>query len=434
MNDNFKCLIIMHNPIGNQTGNGKTVKSIVSRFDANDIAQIYMTGQKVDSDFCGSCVQISEKNQFLFCLKKIKTNIVCSNTRKSEQSNYISTNKMKRICSSLSRSGIVLYLRNLFWKSNRWKSRELLEFVDDFNPDIIFIVPGYISGLMDCAIYFSKKYNIPMVSFVTDDYYSSKNKYGLNIIKNYVYSRLRHKYCELLDVSKYDYIIGDNMRKLYCDEFKKQFGVIMNCVPSLQIQGKNFQNNKFVYIGSLGLGRDEQLLKIAKAIDEINKKMNGICMEIYTPDSVEDEVINKFKTVKSCAFCGSVHGEKLIEVINNAEYLILTESFDEKYKIILETAMSTKVPEYLSSGRTIFCYGPAYSGSIEYIFNNKLGYCVTVPQFDVLCSSIESIVGDKRNNQIYITKSLEQYRKYHSIDVVSSSFKQKMHELVESNG
>lgn len=53
------------------------------------------------------------------------------------------------------------------------------------------------------------------------------------------------------------------------------------------------------------------------------------------------------------------------------------ESFDEEEIEYFKFSMSTKIPEYLSVGRPIFCYGPDEIATVAYLAEKKVGIVAT---------------------------------------------------------
>ena len=52
---------------------------------------------------------------------------------------------------------ILFWMQNLLWAFGRWKSQELIDFIDDFKPDIIF-QPVYFSTFLNDIVNFIKKH------------------------------------------------------------------------------------------------------------------------------------------------------------------------------------------------------------------------------------------------------------------------------------
>lgn len=61
--------------------------------------------------------------------------------------------------------------RAIIWKIGRWKSKEFIDFIDDFNPDLLFIPVYYSHYIHDINFFIKDRLKIPAVGYVSDDVY-----------------------------------------------------------------------------------------------------------------------------------------------------------------------------------------------------------------------------------------------------------------------
>ena len=71
-------------------------------------------------------------------------------------------------------AGILSFVRELVWKFGKWKTKELDEFIENVNADVLFmpIYPTVYMGRLQK--YVMKKTGKPVVSYIADDNYSYK--------------------------------------------------------------------------------------------------------------------------------------------------------------------------------------------------------------------------------------------------------------------
>lgn len=77
------------------------------------------------------------------------------------------------------KNSINYLLRGLIWNRKNWLTKDLIDWVDDFNPELIFISFSDDFFILQIGLFFARKYNIPIISTISDDYYFN-NKFSLN--------------------------------------------------------------------------------------------------------------------------------------------------------------------------------------------------------------------------------------------------------------
>lgn len=427
-----KCLVIMHNQLNNKTNNGKTVLSILSKIPRKDIGLLYLTKTENNEDKIKRSFYLSEKEQLLkfFNYYKLKNKIKEKKIKNSEKEQKNKLTFLRIFLDKISRSGIVLVIRNFLWADNRWWKPELDEWIKEFSPTMIFIVPGYIEGVMDCALYYSDKLNIPIVSFVTDDYFTKiKSK---NILKNYIYKRLYKKYKKLSEKSKLHYVIGEKMAMKYNKFFYCNNIPIMNNVK-LKEKTRSFEiqaSPKFIFTGNIGIGRLKQLLRLGREIEKMNLKYSiSSYLDIYTPEKISNKELKEIEKCKFCNYKGSIYGKELEKVVRSSDILVHAESFEKKYKNLLETALSTKIPEYMNSGKQILILGPKYSESVDYIFRNNAGYCITTEKEDIT-RDLYKMISNKKERIKNIENAFMCVEKNHSVEKRAKEIKTAFFDLI----
>ena len=97
--------------------------------------------------------------------------------------------------------------------SNCWKPQEFDQFIDDFNPDIVFgTLPDgpLISNLM---LYVKKRKNIPLITYPWDDYYSLRHT---NISPIFWIRKVmqRHYLSKTAKQSDFLYVISNLMKEI----------------------------------------------------------------------------------------------------------------------------------------------------------------------------------------------------------------------------
>ncbi len=359
----MKILVISHNSFSKLGNNGKTYESIFSKIKKENISQLYFSqNESPDFDFCDNYFKITDLdviNSLVKCHSKCGGIVRNDNTETSTHLDLKTFNKFKQ------KSKYLTLARDMLWKFNSWKTKDLNIWLKEFNPDIIFFVGGFSGFSYNIACYVSKLLDKPLVTYFTDDYILyPKNRNFLDRIQRI---KMKRVYKNIINKSSKLFVIGDLMANDYTNHFSKQFYPIMNSVPiEPYIDYKKREKITISYFGGLHLERWKMIVRIAQLLDD-NTNIN-----VFTIAKPSDEIINEFNRV-GIVYCGSVKGDDLKKSMINSDILLHVESDDLYYKSLTRLSVSTKIPEYLMSGRLVLGYGPEEVASMKLLSDNNIG-------------------------------------------------------------
>lgn len=428
----MKCMIITHLPMSYKSNTGKTLASMFSCWSRDDLSQIYINDVSRDYELCSSFFLIDEKKMLK---KTISLNVTIGEEMFMDSQSFTVAPTLKmnsNIKFIISRMNVILLWRNFAWCNKKWKSNELDSWVKKNKPDVIFLIPGYIMGLVDCALYIAEKYNLPVATFVMDDYFIRET--SINPFANMLNALLNKKYRELIEKADLHYVIGEKMADAYNREFSCKHIPIMNWVDTNKIYSKKVMVGKCVrlaYFGGLGIGRFASICQIAEVVGDLNLSGRRVFFELYTKNLTESE-IKRFESNEGCRYRGYVIGSKLDKAMDETDILVHIESFSRRYKKILSTAVSTKIPEYMNSGRFIFVYGPEYSESIRIIQQNNCGIGVTQKDNESIKYAINRIINDKDLYYEYVRNAKQFAKEKFSVYKNSRRLKKQIYHMKET--
>lgn len=255
------------------------------------------------------------------------------------------------------------------------RNKELDLFIKEFKPDFIYCNASSPRMFRLCEQY-SKKLNVPFVPHIMDDWpYVLGTSTKLSKPLNRYYKR---HLSSLFSRCHVVFCISEYM----CEEYRKRYGnfnfiSLMHSVNEIKSEdnSQNSEEKIIIYAGSLYLERNETIMKLAGALTEL--KLEGYVIEVYAPQEQWDELKEKFAAFPIIRYGGFVSQDVLEKRIAAAWALTLVESLDEEMLDYTRFSMSTKVPEYLASGKPILVIGHGLQGSIKYIKDNKAGYVAT---------------------------------------------------------
>ena len=373
----MKVLIMSHNPITDYNSMGKTFLGLFSEFSQDELCQFYIYPTIPNIKCCKSYYRITDKEALRSIIKRknvgrqiLDKEIVPQNTL------FENKNSSKMYKSKESHTEIKILIRDIIWKFSAFKSKKFLNWLLKEKPDVIFAAPGPSGFFYNLILYTAKKLNIPIVTYVCDDFYfCNKNKKG--IIKKIYAHHIRKKIKTLIKSSNYVITISNELAKDYTAEF--------NCKCATIFTGSALKNCAILhntektvsYFGNLQLGRYKSLADVAKTIDLYNlKNKENFVLNIYTADK-SPQISLAFNGISCARFCGFLSADKMYAEMKKASVLLHIESFESEYTERIKYSISTKIADSLASGVCLLGYGPAGIASIEYLQKNNCAFVAT---------------------------------------------------------
>ena len=339
---------------------GITLQSIWSEWDADCLLEIYSDPMVMDESnhkFKSYC--ISPNNVIRLArgrvAQSINSNIKATNTQQR------SNNKIK----SYLRQFAVCELDSLAVKLDE----STLEAIRVFQPQAIYTLGASVS-ILRLVNKLSVQLNIPVIMHFMDNW-AEHIQWEDNPLLSLYKSSLKKKMLACIKRCKLVVTISSSMAEAYHKKFQKETLVLMNTVDISRFKGLTSKDTgviHFVYAGGLHLDRWKALREIALSIQQTNGK--GI-LDIFTSKDNIELYRSGFETLP-VAFYEAVPHERIDEVYQKADVLVHTEIESENLKGFFKYSISTKIPEYLATGKPILFYGPRDMKLFEYLLQNQV--------------------------------------------------------------
>lgn len=408
----MKVLIISHNCIDTCNNMGKTLLSLFQTFKKEELCQLYIYPSLPNVDVCNSYYRITDmdvlKSYFKF---KVSGKII--NKEKINNDNKLFENeKIKHMYRKNDKKTFLKKtFRDFIWRTSNWFNEDIKKWLKQEKPTHIFVAPGEKNFFYNIAFKCSKYLNIPIITYICDDYYFIEQK--KNLLDKLYQNKLKRNIEKLINQSSEIITICDELSQIYGERFEKKFNTIMtgiNLKDKIQNNKKSDINN-LSYFGNISKKRYLNIYNIGKAIDNINKKYGkNIKIKVYT-DNTDSDIIELLKGIKSIEYKDFVSGNEYCNALNEADAFIHTESFDKEYSNMVKYSISTKIPECLNSGKLLLAYGPSNVASISYLENNKCAFVIT--EKDNLEEKLGEILMNQKLRQQIIDKEIAIGRKNH---------------------
>ena len=411
----------------------RTLPELFSCWDSERIAQIYTRAGVPSNSVCYRYFRIDENS----VMKSILKRRTVTGSRVYNQGE-ISADEQARLDAENARytvahrrhSWLLTLCREAVWRLGKWKTKELDAFVEEFDPDVLF-VPVYPFYYMErIQTYLIKKYRKPVVCFLADDNYTylpcGRNFFAYLhrfMLRGYV--RRLMKYCDEL------FVMTPKAKEEYDGIFRLDSKLLTKAIDfsDLTFSPKSVSDTiKMVYTGKLVIGRDKALAEIAKAVGNINRDKIRIELDIYAPDKPVGKAAEAF-SVPGCRLCDAVTKDKVADIQNNADIVIFAESLDKKYVNAARLSFSTKLTDYFSSGRCIFALGSKDIAPVDYLIKEDAAVVVTdykdiEAKLQMLCDNPELVAQ-------YGKKAFDCGKRNHDRENVYKLFKQTICKTVE---
>lgn len=433
-----RVLVISHNPFSNMQNNGKTLEALLERVPRDNLAQIYLTRDDPDFDFCRRYYRIFDievlKNVLGApapgCEVKQEEYQPVGEALNAEQSNKL-YNFVRNLF--IKRVPAAICLRNLLWGLDRWKTDRLISWLDSFSPDIVFFQSSNCTFAFDLVEWVCERYKIPMIMETTDDYVTEKLTldpfFWIDI------KRMQGRYRRAANYARCVFAIGDKMAEEYSARFGGRYKVAMNSVP---ISGQMTQWNglpdapgrkrKILFAGNLGLNRWKVIEKIGQACELLARDPNPIDagVEICSLVPPNKKILRRLTIPNRMKYIGALGGEQLAAARESSDLLLHVESFDRQNKFITRLSVSTKIPEYMASGRCILAVGPPDVASIEYVKKSGAGVVSSSLSAEDIANTLRSILSDGEARRRCVATAWKTAASRHNRDEISREVEKEL--------
>lgn len=277
---------------------------------------------------------------------------------------------------------LLFWARDLIWKIGRWESKELVEFVDTFDPDVLFLPVYYSNYLCDIDSWAIGHCDIPVFTHISDDIYSLRQ---INISPLFWIDRVmkRHKIKKVVNQSNCLYVISEIQRS----DYQMAFSTPVKVIKKGFVFGEDYlgwegrpRPIKLLYAGNIGTGRWRSLADITSLVSSLNNKEIRVTFDVYTPTPIDGQMKNAFEGKTGVSIHGPISAGEVVALQRAADVLIHVESFKTSEKLAVRQSLSTKIPDCLKLGKCILAYGPEDVASIDYLVQSNSAVVATDAQ------------------------------------------------------
>lgn len=301
-------------------------------------------------------------------------------------------------------------LRGILWRKMFWCTDKLNQWLDEFKPECVFLAFSDDYFIPQIAMYVAKRYNIPIVSCIGDDYYFNEEQSF-----NPVYCLYKKTYKRLIDkVLAWPgsaIYISDKIR----DKYNSEFGIdgktvyLTSTVQRKPFSVINKEKPVITYFGNIGMGRNNSLNDIGYALGRINPQY---ILEVYSNEK-DEQVYSVFKDNPNVKYMGSVPYAQVQKRMAESDITVIVEGFAEEDINLSRYSLSTKAADALASGAAILTYGSLESGIVEYMKSTNAAMVCT--EQAKLVEDIKRLIADVELQKEYYDQAIVMTKKHHNL-------------------
>ena len=261
----MKVLIIGHLPVATQNNMGITFLSLFSRFQRQELCQLYIYPAYPDVDRCASFYRVTDK-EVLSSLPKfgrpggpVDPSLITPSQglyEVAEDEGFYRNRKNK--------SALRRLLRDAMWSLSRWYGPRLKQWLREQKPDCIFIAPGVAKFIYNMTLKIAKKEGIPIITYICDEYYFVSRPREL--MDRLRLKLLQRKIKKLVTASSHLVVICDELKKAYEEGFGVKATTLMTGTTTPIAKGLKSRDDptSICYVGNIRCNRYLSLAQIGQ--------------------------------------------------------------------------------------------------------------------------------------------------------------------------
>lgn len=370
---NYPKILIVSRLCWDDNSVSNTLTNLFEDYDNNSIARICIETQFPNTKCCKLFYHISE----ISLVKKLwrwnlKTGRVLHTDGTAKERNETVDQLAKEEQSVMNfvrrhRSMFFNVLRDLLWGLNGWKSKELDDFVKDFDPDVVWLDGSPLILMNRENNYILSVANKPAVTFLMDDVYSYESCTSLagRIYRFF----LRKQVAKTVSQCSHVFVSSLKMKKEYDEAFGIGSTFITKSFDTSLLRTNVETIHKplrMVYLGNLLIGRLDSLIAIAECLKEINKEKQRVVLSVFSNTLISDKQRQRLLIDDGVSLLPPVPYSDVPGIVAGSDVQVFTESMDSKNMSVARLSFSTKIVDYLKSGKCILAVGSDTVAPIEY--------------------------------------------------------------------
>ena len=394
-----------------------TWETLLEGYPSEKLANICIRDEQPDSNVCARYFRISENRIIKSIINpSMKTGVEVTQKEQLNDRDLIEHNQRYQFMRKHRRFSMLM-LRELVWKLRKWKTKELNEFLDDFKPDIILhSMEGYIH-LNRIIQYTIQRTRAKVIGYFWDDNFTYKQS---NKIGHKVYRYFQRKSLNDLVRNTDGFFAISAMTKEEADCFWGIRSVVLTKPfyhHSDEITEEMGNPISMIYTGNLLIGRAHSLKRLVEVVKkEFNSKFK---IEVYTNMALVDELKN-LSDNRICTIHLPVSQNEVLKLQRRADVVLFLEDIDGADALVPRLSFSTKITDYLSSGKCILAIGNKDTAPMQYFRENQSALIASSDEEIKMC--LEKLLNSEEEIKEITKNAATCAKKWHDPEKVKDTF------------
>lgn len=416
----------------NKRSPSRAFEAYFHNWEKENCAQIFSDSKKPCKGHCGKLYQITDYSMLRRWFKKNTDagKAYCYEELPDEWESVapdVDSDAAKRAYKiGRKHTALTHILRGILWKKKYWFTKELCTWLDEFAPECVFLSFSNDYFILRIAYCIARKYNVPIVSSIGDDYYFD-TRFSINPfywIYKCTYKALVRKVLQWKGSAIY---ISDKIR----DKYNSAFGLDGETVYlTSTVKRKNYapinkEKIKLTYFGNIRMGRNRSLNEIGMALGNINP---NFILEVYSGE-LDRKYYKLFESNPNVFYGGSISYSEVQNKMTESDITVIVEGFAKKDINKSRYSLSTKAADTLASGAAVLTYGSEECGIIEYMKKTDASMVCTDKQ--QLEQSIRKLIDDESLQRRYYDNAIKVMELNHNLQSSSATFENVVHRALE---
>ena len=417
-----RVLVIANNSFSNTDNNGRTLGNLFVGWPKDKLAQFCISTDGPNFDICDNYYCITDKeilSAFLHLRKAVGKKLI-----PEKQPRLVGSRGEGR------KTLFMMFVRNIVWGKRRWKSLAFMNWVKDFNPEVVLLFFGESAFMLNIGEVLAEEFKAPLIMFNTEGYYFFKtNYYRTKTAMDWLWfpvvqGLFRKQVRKTMKIIKHSVYLNQMLQSDYDNEFGGPSSVIYTS-STLTHEDHLFHDEYpvFSYLGNMTFDRPKALMEIADVLQGINANYQ---LNIYGKP-LDEETKKTLINHPGIVYKGFVSFDEVQKVMQNSDILFHAETQDKKWEESLKYGFSTKIADSLSSGACFVLYASPNIACSQYIQTTQSGWFAD--NKDDLKKCIEEILFDKEKRQRILTTAQRVVEENHSLQKNRKLFHQIIYDV-----
>ncbi|MFC2096250.1 glycosyltransferase [Bacteroidota bacterium] len=431
--DYFPRVLVIGQPFHRNSGPGITISNLFENWPREKLALVADTKniQRNDFSICPKAYRLGNKEfKILFPFNFL------FRTGKSGQ--LIQQDKQKAAIKINKKNKFYLLFEWLFFSLGfnmfafRIKlSKNLLNFIRDFNPEIIYSQLGKLE-LIYIVNEIKKEFKIPLAIHFMDDWPLSL---GRGPLKKYWKKKIDKNLRHLLRNTDISFAISEGMKDAYTFRYQKEFSCFHNPIDptkwKIQLNVSTNVNKEYsiLYTGRIRRNHSKSIFDLIKVIGRLKKRGILINFDIYTNDW-NSRLTIKLSQNKNVNIYSSISHLNIPDLLIKYDLLFLPLEFSSWSQQFVKYSMPTKAPEYMISGVPIFIYAPEQTELVRHARLNNWAFINSDNNLTELENKLLESLKDKKIRIQISSNAIKYATNNYSSEKVLNNFRNSFIELL----